>query len=199
MQFSKGYKLGLIIITLLLIVSCYPGRSGSLSDVISAEKKLDEAKKTGKLDKKVIDNTIEAYHFFITYFPYDTLVPSYIVREGQLYQMDGDYNKAISTLKTIKRHYPQAQEIPDAIFLTADIYEQNIKNQDSADFQYATILFDYTNSKVAAKTRTLLESRGISSDVFYKKYAGTFSKMEDHDKSDSTKRYIRYHAYWKTN
>lgn len=196
MKFSRGYSLGLIFLFFAL-TGCYPWHSSSLSDVRDAEKDVQKAIKGGKLNTKTIDNAIEAYQFFIMYFPYDTVCPAFAYREGELYQMDGDYKKSVGTLNNLRSLYPTSPKVPDALFLIASIYEQNIKDQDSADWYYAKLLFDYPDSKAAQKTHTLLDSRGISSEDFYKKYVREFSKSGDLGRTDSTKKAIRYHAYWK--
>lgn len=195
MLFRRGYKLIISISMFFLLAGCYPWHSTSLSDINDAEKDLKKAKKEGKLDTKIITDAITAYHFFIMYFPYDTLTPGFVYREGELYQIDGDYKKAINTLNGLEKLYPKSRQVPDAIFLMATLYEQNIKDQDSADTLYAKLLFNYPDSKLAQKTNALLQGRGIYSEDFYKKYAKSFSNMEN--SADSTRQSIRYHAYWK--
>ena len=199
MIFSRSYKFILTFLTISLFASCYPWHSSSLSDVTSAEKKLQEAKQVGKLDSTVINKAINAYQFFIAYFPYDSLTPGFIVKEGELYKENGDYSKSISILKLLQKLYPKSHRVSDGVFLMATVYEQNLKNQDSADTLYATLLFNYPDSKAAQQTHSLLESKGISSEDFYKKYAGLFTRLENSSKTDSTKIAVRYHAYWKHN
>jgi outer membrane protein assembly factor BamD (BamD/ComL family) len=197
MFFRRNYKLILTILVVFSLAGCYPWHWTSLRDVRSAEKALQVAQKDGKLNSKVINNAITTYHFFVMYFPYDTLTPGFFYREGELYQMDGQYKKAISTLNSFEKLYPKSWHVPDAVFLMATIDEQNIKDQDSADTLYAKLLFNYPDSKAAQKTHDLLESKGISSEDFYKKYAKAFLKSGNSEKADSTQQSVRYHAYWK--
>lgn len=193
MPFTRSYCLLFALLISFFFTGCYPWRSHSLEHVTEAENNVKEAKQTGKLDSKVLGDAIKAYHFFIMYYPYDTLTPGFIYREGELYQMDGDYTKAVSTLGNLEKFYPKSWQVPDAIFLMANIEEQNIKNQDFADTLYAKLLFNYPDSKAAQKTHQIIESKGISSENFYKKYSKAFLKTN----ADSTQQSVRYHAYWK--
>jgi TolA-binding protein len=68
-----------------------------------------------------------------------------------------DYNTALDWLKKIMDEYKSDVLADDAVFLTAQIYEQYLKQSDKAKYFYESVLVDYPGSTFGQAARERLD------------------------------------------
>jgi tetratricopeptide (TPR) repeat protein len=92
--------------------------------------------------------------------PKDTLAPVYLFKAGDLSRGLGKFEDAIQYWALLYKEYPEYKRAPDALFLEAFTYENEIKDLPKAKALYEEFLKKYPTHDFAANIPVLLENLG---------------------------------------
>jgi tetratricopeptide (TPR) repeat protein len=91
------------------------------------------------------------------YYPKHPLQDDIYMQLAKLNIKHKNYTTALDWLKKISDEYKQDVLADDAVFLTAQIYEQFLKQPDKAKFYYESVLVDYPGSTFGQASRSRLD------------------------------------------
>lgn len=145
----------------LLVVfafSCQSPKQEMISEIEQMENNLfgDE----GKLNPEQVENLISAYEQYAVDFPDDSLAPVYLFKAGDIAMNTGRSNKAITFYSRIIEEYPGYPKVPEALFLQAYVYENNLGRLDKARSLYEEFLHLYPDNEFADDAKVSLKYLG---------------------------------------
>ena len=94
--------------------------------------------------------------------PKDTISAMYLFKAGDLSRGLGKFDDAINYWQMLIEKYPDYKRAPDALFLQAFTYENDVKDLDKAKNLYETFLKKYPNHSFAANIPVIIENLGKS-------------------------------------
>ena len=89
-------------------------------------------------------------------FPKHPLVDDILMQHARIAEKHHQYTKALGYLKDIMEHYGQDVLGDDAIYRTADIYQTDLHNTDSAKHYYEQLVIDFPGSTFVQSARQKL-------------------------------------------
>ncbi len=147
-------ELRLLIIGLFLgLFACQPNSTGNLSKVDRLTKAL--ATNPTKENREAL---IVAYQDTIKAKPNDaTTNAPFFTKMAQLHLTNKNYVRALQTLMQGIQAYPKASDVPQKVWLLADIYEQNIQRPNVANTVRKMYAQQFPNgANVAAAKKVLM-------------------------------------------
>jgi len=151
------------IISLIFVVLLISGCSKKTDNEY-----LSLAKESWKQNN--IPAAIKAYQSIVDEYPGSKLAPKALMELGKLYQYKVDKTlnnqeaseKAIDCFKAIGQKYPKSEEAPVALFMTAFIQANELKEYDEATKNYKLFLDKYPNHPMSQNAKDEIKNMGLS-------------------------------------
>lgn len=99
---------------------------------------------------------------YATQFPQDSLSVRYLAQAAESAKILQQYEKALGIYDQILANYPAHPTAAKALFMKAFMYENDLKNLDSAKVTYQSFMAKYPNDEFADEAAFLLENLGKS-------------------------------------
>jgi len=159
----KKLQFHLLITGLLItvmITACQSPRDESIANIENTE--MEVFSENGMIDRNRVDELIETYVGFADEFPEDTLAPDYLFKAGDISMNTNRSRQAIRFYDRIITEFPDYKKTPEAMFLKAYVYENNLGRLDKAKEIYETFLALYPNNEFADDAEVSLRFLGKS-------------------------------------
>ncbi len=178
----------LFVIISLLISSCAKSPRDEANDkIIAIEKQLTEDTSM-VLDKAVALDLTQQYANFAENFPADTLAPHYLFKAGEMAMNLSMGSKSIMYFNKIVKQYSGYKKMPEAIFLMAFVYENQMNNEKMATQLYQQFMDDYPNHILYKDAKASIDNMGKSLEELIKSFEEKqMSKPENKDNTVSSK------------
>jgi tetratricopeptide (TPR) repeat protein len=111
----------------------------SYADMLSAQQQYSEA--------------IILYDSVLNNFKNHSLNDEILFRKAKIHLKQNSYSQAINNLLEIEKKFPNSILLDNSLFLAGCIYQENIKDFDSAKKYFKTILFEHQGSLYTAEAR----------------------------------------------
>jgi len=111
----------------------------SYADMLSAQQQYSEA--------------ILLYDSVLNNFKNHSLNDEILFRKAKIHLKQNNYSQAINNLLEIEKKFPNSILLDNSLFLAGCIYQENIKDFDSAKKYFKTILFEHQGSLYTAEAR----------------------------------------------
>ena len=111
----------------------------SYADMLSAQQQYSEA--------------IILYDSVLNNFKNHSLNDEILFRKAKIYLKQNNYSQAINNLLEIEKKFPNSILLDNSLFLAGCIYQENIKDLDSAKKYFKTILFEHQGSLYTTEAR----------------------------------------------
>lgn len=165
----KANRLSLALLlsaSLLLVVasSCKKSEQDKMRDEISKQEAALYSDKTQEIDK---DKALEMERLYISYadkYADDTLSAEYLFRAAEIAENAGHPNNAITYLTKIEDNHKEYRNYPLVIFKKAYVYENCLKNIDSARKYYQKFIDEYPNHELVETANASLMFLGMTDD-----------------------------------
>jgi outer membrane protein assembly factor BamD (BamD/ComL family) len=175
----KNIKLLGILILLVSIVSCKPN-SGTLTKQIKEGEKALYTSGNPIPDKTKVKEMMDLYIKFVDNFPKDSLAPVYLFSAANLAMNTNQNDNAITLLDRIIKDYASYPKLPEAYFLKAFIYDNNIKNINKAREAYTDFLQKFPKNDLAGDAAISLNNLGKTPEQIINEF-----QVKEIKKSDS--------------
>ncbi len=173
----KHLKFSVILLLVVFISSCKPNPDKLLKQISDKEKELFSGGSPIP-DKTKVKDMIDLYQKFVDTYPKDTITPTFLYKAANLSMNTNQNDNAIVFLDRIIKDYPNYVKLPEAYFLKAFIYDNNIKNIGKAREAYSTFIQKYPKSDLAHDAAISLDNLGKSPDQIVKEFEAK-QKMKD--------------------
>ena len=176
----KKLQFHLLITGLLITVmftSCQSPRDESIENIENTE--LEVFSENGMIDRNRVDELIETYVGFADEFPEDTLAPDYLFKAGDISMNTNRSRQAIRFYDRIITEFPDYKKTPEAMFLKAYVYENNLGRLDKAKEIYETFLTLYPNNEFADDAEVSLRFLGKSPEELIEIFQQEAGESED--------------------
>ena len=111
----------------------------SYADMLSAQQQYSEA--------------IILYDSVLNNFKNHSLNDEILFRKAKIYLKQNNYSQAINNLLDIEKKFPNSILLDNSLFLAGCIFQENIKDLDSAKKYFKTILFEHQGSLYTTEAR----------------------------------------------
>lgn len=119
---------------------------------------------TGTLNQSESKNFVILAEALADKYPNDTLAALPLYRAAEVVRAMNDPKKASVIYERIHEDYPTFSKAPEALFMLAFTYDENLNNLDAAKATYEKFLKLYPDNVFAASTPMLLENLGKSDE-----------------------------------
>ena len=116
--------------------------------------------KTHRLDTKVAGSFIQVCELYALLKPEDSQSQNYLHKAGETARAIRAFPQAINIYEKIYDKYPSFEKAPQALFLKAFTYDNDLKEFDKARALYTEFLKKYPNDDFADDTEFLLNNLG---------------------------------------
>lgn len=148
------------IVFVAFATACSNPHQDALDKIKKVEK--DTFSENGLVQAENVDELIAAYENFANDFPTDSLSPDFLFKAGDVAMNTNRSNKAISLYKRIINEYGDYKKAPEALFLQAYVYENNLGRLDKAKAIYEAFLTKYPDNDFADDAEVSLKYLGKS-------------------------------------
>ena len=176
----KKLQFHLLITGLLItvmITACQSPRDESIANIENTE--MEVFSENGMIDRNRVDELIETYVGFADEFPEDTLAPDYLFKAGDISMNTNRSRQAIRFYDRIITEFPDYKKTPEAMFLKAYVYENNLGRLDKAKEIYETFLTLYPNNEFADDAEVSLRFLGKSPEELIEIFQQEAGESED--------------------
>ncbi len=159
MKMVKLFKqFTLTVMVVLLAAACQSPKQKAIDNIQQMENELFG--EDGTLDRTRVDDLINVYINYADTYPDDTLAPAYLFKAGDIAMNTNRANQAITCYSSIIDKYPEYPKLPEALFLEAYVYENNLGRLDKARSLYEEFLSKYPDNEFADDARVSLKYLG---------------------------------------
>ncbi len=142
----------------------------SLSDDIEAIGGNMYNEETHRLDTKIANDFIRVCEIYALIKPEDSKSPDYLHKAGETARAIRAFPRAISIYDRIYASYPNFEKAPQALFLKAFTYDNDLKEVEKARALYTEFLKKYPNDDFADDTEFLLKNLGKNDEEIIKSF-----------------------------
>jgi tetratricopeptide (TPR) repeat protein len=130
-------------------------KEAMLANIKTSEKNL--LKDISKIDVEATRKVIADYDAFVAAYPKDTSSAQLLFKAGDLSRGIGEYGKAIKYWGDMREFFPTYRLTPDAMFLQAFTYEENLRDKDNAKRYYEMFLSKFPKHPFAEVAKQALQ------------------------------------------
>lgn len=94
---------------------------------------------------------------FARQYPQDSLTPQMLFRAADVSRSVGEFGKAIQLWGQVWRHYPQHRLAPDALFLQAFTFDNDLEAKEEAKAYYQKVMEHYPDHPLAMQAGQLIQ------------------------------------------
>ena len=150
-----------------IIVSCNNNGDKNKSDIVTMEqiKNLENELFGGDMTVPNIKKANELARMYVDYAnqnPTDSLAPDLLFKAADISMNMNNPQNTVALFKFIMKSYPDYKNIPTIMFLTGFVYDDQLKDYDSAKKYYTEFLEKYPDSDFADDARISLKNLGKS-------------------------------------
>ncbi len=127
---------------------------------------------THRLDTKAAGDFIESCELFALLQPEDPKSPDYLHKAGETARAIRAFPRAIGIYDRIYAKYPKFEKAPQALFLKAFTYDNDLKDYAKARALYTEFLEKFPNDDFADDTQFLLKNLGKSDEEIIQSFGG---------------------------
>lgn len=142
-----------------VIVSCMSEKDKALKQILSIENELS-ADTLSSIDKTQAMKLVQLYLGFAKDFPDDSQAPQYLFKAGELSMNLNLGQQAIQYFTNMLNNYPECDKRPEAIFLQAFIYENQLQDYDRAKKLYKDFINQYPSHELYDDAKASLKNIG---------------------------------------
>lgn len=152
-------SIGLILFT---VMACQSPKEKALKDIdtLEASDTSFSVENSAKLK--------DAYLDFANKYPDDINAPEFLFKAGQRMSVlasennNAEYHKeSIAIFEKICKTYPENHFAEEAMFLSAYVYENSLKDTDKARMRYESFIDKYPNSELKEDAELAIKNLGI--------------------------------------
>lgn len=123
-----------------------------------------------EFNKAFIDSLTGKYLKFVEFFPQDSLAPLYLFKAANHLNVTGNYLESIKQFNRLMKDYPNYSKVPEALFTTAFIYENNLNDLGRAKTLYEEFLKRYPKHELAVSVQFTLNNLGKSAEEIFNSF-----------------------------
>ena len=168
----------LMAVIMIMMLSCGPGKDELNADIQKLEKEVF-APNSFVPDKQKATELIALYEKYAEKFPKDSVSGLYLYKGGKMAMSVNDGEKAISLFDKVTRLFPGVSVAPECVFLTAFVYENNLRNITKARDTYKDFLQKYPSHDLADDARLSLDNLGKTPEQIVKEFEEKLKAKED--------------------
>lgn len=116
------------------------------------------------IDEQIARSYVDACEAFVLVFPKDPRAVDFLQKGSEMARTLQDIDKAISLYDWIIESYPQHPKAPQALFLKAFTFDNNLKDYDNARKYYNEFINKYPDDDFADDCKFLLSNLGKSDE-----------------------------------
>ena len=154
---------------LLLLTSCGPSREKSVLKIQDLEKRLF-APEAVSFDKVKADSLLTLYLNFVKDHPKDSLAPQYLFKAAGISMNSGDGTKALNLYDQFLKDYPDHPHAAMSLFFKGFVYENILRNLESAKEAYLQFIEKYPNDEFNDEARLALQNLGKTPDQMIREF-----------------------------
>jgi len=124
----------------------------------SIEKIIDELKESNTIDKEKVGELIESIDVFSEENPTNKNTPKHLELKAKYLGAMGQNAEALKVYNDIYTNYKQYENRPDALFMMAFLYENNMLNKEKAKEYYQKYLNEFPNEDFAKDAKFSLDN-----------------------------------------
>lgn len=107
---------------------------------------------------------------YCTTYPQDSMVASFTFRAAELSMNLHESQKAIDLFQRFQKAFPENPKAADALFLTAFIYENELKNYNQARNAYTEFISKFPDHPFADDAAVLIQNLGKSPEELIREF-----------------------------
>lgn len=162
-------KILIFLSFIAILSSCGDPKRQAAIDAIKASE-LVLTKDLTKIDPKFANDLIKQYDSFFAAYPKDTLSANMLFKAADLSRGTGSFGKAIKYWGDLGEFFPNYNKTPDAAFLQAFTFENDLGDKEQAKHYYQKFLEKYPNHTFAADAKKSLELIDMPMEQIIKKF-----------------------------
>jgi outer membrane protein assembly factor BamD (BamD/ComL family) len=162
----------------IFLVGCSQSKEKMIKEITEKEKVLAV---DGNFipEKTKVNEIIALYMKFADKYSKDSLAPVYIYKAASLQMSISQNEEAIAKLDIIIKDYTDYPKLPEAYFLKAFIYDNNIKNINKARDAYKEFLQKFPKSDLADDATISLGNLGKTPEQIVKEFELKIKQQSD--------------------
>lgn len=121
-----------------------------------------------RIDPRKARKLIDAYKLYTGILPSSPKTPQFLYETYDIANSVRMYKDAASASEKLYTKYPDFDKAPTAMFLTAFIYENNLKDLEKAEAIYKKFIAQYPNDAFANDAQVALDNLGMPADQMLK-------------------------------
>lgn len=161
------------IINLVAIISFFTACSSPQQNKKDSIKSLEEelfSDENKMIDKEKASTLVSAYLSFADEFPGDDDTPEFLFKAGDMSMNLNMPQKAIKVFDRILKDYPDFEKAPQCLFLKGYVYENEIRDLNTAKKIYEEFLQKYPNDEFADDAAVSIKNLGKSPEELIKEF-----------------------------
>ncbi|MCD4682291.1 MAG: tetratricopeptide repeat protein [Bacteroidales bacterium] len=158
-----------LVLVALIISACTSPKENKLSEIKLMEDELfsDESQ---MIDRQKANDLIGVYESFAEEFPNDTETPVYLFKAGDMAMNLNMPRKAIDIFDKILNNYPDFEKAPQCLFLKGYVYENDLKDLETAKKLYEEFLVKYPDDEFADDAEISIKNLGKSPEELIREF-----------------------------
>lgn len=113
---------------------------------------------SGEIDTNRANAIIEMYITFVQNNPNDIDAAEFMFQAASLCMGKGDYQRAIRLFENVKLNYREDKRAPEAYFLIAFIYENNLNQRGAAEDAYKLVISEFPRHDYSLQARAAIKN-----------------------------------------
>lgn len=123
-----------------------------------------------ELDKPTAYELIAKSEAWMNQYPDHEETPDIMFKSADVARGLGDYGLAIKLWEKVYQNYPDYKKAPEALFLMAFTYENDVANPDIAEKYYNKFIELHPEHKLVSEVKTVLNNLGKSPEDLIKSF-----------------------------
>lgn len=178
----------LSICLLLLLVACQPnsntGTAKGPADKATTTEKIKAAEAdlrgntSGTFDVEKAKTALAAYEEYVSLNLKDPETSEYLFKSAEIYRSLNQFDKAVAAYERIGNEFPNYDKAPQALFLMAFCYENDLGQKDKAKTLYQSFLTKYPNHELKESVQFSLDNIDKSPEQIIKEFEAKQPKTD---------------------
>ncbi|MCB9256861.1 MAG: tetratricopeptide repeat protein [Chitinophagales bacterium] len=156
----------LAIFALVLLMACANKQELLLSKIASISEEMQKEEFPSRENMEAI---IALYDEYISSFPEDQKVISFLELKAKYQAANGDYLAAIASYNDLMARFPESTQAADALFMQAFIYENDLSNLEAAQGAYEKFTEKFPEHELYDDAIFSLENLFLSEEEMFEK------------------------------
>lgn len=162
-------QIAIVILAVLFLTACSDNRKSDASYIKQLESKTFSSKAI-KPDQNLAMELIAACADYQKKYKDDSLAPKFLFKAGEVAMSIENGKSAISYFEEFEKCYPENVKAAHCVFLTAFIYETQLKDLVKAKEKYTDFINKYPNHEMVKDAIASIEMLGKSPEEIIKSF-----------------------------